>query len=173
MHLSVAEAGDGELVVRTRCVELGQVVQARGHVVQHRATPFELVGVERLAWLLHHAHAVHERLQRALVLLLVVEPLPAREQVVGVLRHALELFEQPRVRLLLLCHARRLSVCAQHARGRQGVENLAQRVEERPGKPGHRRIGTPLVYIVHGSFHLALRASSAALVVRWKAPTGC
>ena len=123
MHLSVAEAGDGELVVRTRCVELGQVVQARGHVVQHRATPFELVGVERLAWLLHHAHAVHERLQRALVLLLVVEPFPAREQVVGVLWHALKLFEQPRVRLLLLCHARRLSVCAQHARGRQGVEN--------------------------------------------------
>ena len=120
VHLSVAEASDGELVVRTRCVELGQVVQARGHVVQHRATPFELVGVERLAWLLHHAHAVHERLQRALVLLLVVEPFPAREQVVGVLWHALELFEQPRVRLLLLCHARRLSVCAQHARAGRG-----------------------------------------------------
>ena len=137
VHLSVAEAGDGELVVRTRCVELSQVVQARGHVVQHRATPFELVGVERLAWLLHHAHAVHERLQRALVLLLVVEPLPAREQVVGVLWHALELFEQPRVRLLLLCHARRLSVCAQHAGAGRGWK-IGTATVERPGKPGHR-----------------------------------
>ena len=137
MHLSVAEASDGELVVRTRCVELGQVVQTRGHVVQHRATPFELVGVERLAWLLHHAHAVHERLQRPLVLLLVVEPLPAREQVVGVLWHAFELFEQPRVRLLLLCHARRLSVCAQHAGAGRGWK-IGTATVERPGKPGHR-----------------------------------
>mgnify|MGYP004279985427 FL=1 len=78
MHLSVAEAGDGELVVRTRRVELGQVVQTRGHIMQHRATPLELIGVERLAWLLQDAHAVHEGLQRTLVLLLVEELLPAR-----------------------------------------------------------------------------------------------
>ena len=108
MHLSVAEAGDGELVVRTRRVELGQVVQTRGHIMQHRATPLELIGVERLAWLLQDAHAVHEGLQRTLVLLLVEELLPAREQIVGILWHALELLEQhatSRVKLLLLCHA--------------------------------------------------------------------
>lgn len=108
VHLSVAKAGDGELVVRTCRIELFQVVQTRGHIVQHRATPLEIIGVERLTWLLQNAHAVHEGLQRTLVLLLVEELLPAREQIVGVLWHALELLEQhatSRVKLLLLCHA--------------------------------------------------------------------
>jgi hypothetical protein len=79
VHLSVTEAGDGELIVCTRGVKLGQVVQTRGHVMQHRAAPLELIGVERLSWLLQNAHAVHEGLQRALVLLLVEELLAARK----------------------------------------------------------------------------------------------
>ena len=192
VHLSVAEASDGELVVRTRCVELGQVVQARGHVVQHRATPFELVGVERLAWLLHHAHAVHERLQRALVLLLVVEPLPAREQVVGVLRHALELFEQPRVRLLLLCHARPCLELLEQPRVRlllPSMRGACPYARNTPGRKSRRwkiwhsyligktrEAGAPRNrYIVDRPFHYLCSipnssAWSAAVVVRWKPP---
>ena len=57
-HLSVAEAGDGELVVRQGGVQLVQMVQARRQVVQHRAAPLQLVGRERLPWLLQHADAV-------------------------------------------------------------------------------------------------------------------
>ena len=109
VHLSVAKAGDGELVVRTCRIELFQVVQTRGHIVQHRATPLEIIGVERLTWLLQNAHAVHEGLQRTLILLLVEELLPAREQIVRILWHALKLLEQhapSRIKQILsLCHA--------------------------------------------------------------------
>ena len=143
VHLSVAKAGDGELVVRTCRIELFQVVQTRGHIVQHRATPLEIIGVERLTWLLQNAPAVHEGLQRTLVLLLVEELLPAREQIVGVLWHALELLEQhatSRVKLLLLCHASTrgpvLPVAQQgldvrpYARGRFEVSSEASSQEE-------------------------------------------